>query len=204
MRFPTLCLCFGIFLTPSLNAQTHSATSTKNAQHVRQPQSSPTVAQVANMEIAILEKQMMGVVEAMPADKYNFAPKDSDFKGSDFKTVRTFAQQVKHVAGVNYRLWAASLGEKPPAAALQGENGPDSMQSKAEIVKYLKGSFELGHRAASALTAENMLEQVSMGHGKAPRLFLVTYPVEHDFDHYGQMVEYLRMNGIVPPASRGH
>ncbi|MGC1781781.1 MAG: DinB family protein [Acidobacteriaceae bacterium] len=202
MKYLAICLCMGIFLAPTIHAQDHGTGTTAKAQHARASQAAPTVAQVADMQIAIFEKQFVPLVEAMPADKYSFAPTDAMIKGGNFKTVRTFAEQIKHVAGVNYRLWAASLGEKPPAAATQGENGPASMQSKAEILAYLKGSFEMGHRAAKALTKENMLDSISMGHGNAPRLFLVTYPVEHDFDHYGQLVEYLRMNGIVPPASR--
>lgn len=192
----------GVLFAPTIQAQDHGAGSKVKTQQAPAAQPAPTVAQVADLQITIFEKQFVPLAEAMPEDKYNFAPTDAMIKGGNFKTVRTFAEQIKHVAGVNYRLWAASLGEKPPAPATQGENGPATMQSKAEIVAYLKGSFEMGHRAAKALTKDNMLDPISMGRGKAPRLFLVTYPVEHDFDHYGQLVEYLRMNGIVPPASR--
>lgn len=93
------------------------------------------------------------------------------------------------------------LGEKP-AVDVSNENGPDSIKTKAGIVKFLKDSFALGHRAAKSLTSANMGERVQSEFGKQPRLFLTTFTVAHCFDHYGQMVEYLRMNGIVPPASR--
>ena len=89
-------------------------------------------------------------------------------------------------------------------AGITGPNGPEDLKTKAEIVKFLKDSYALGHKAAATMTSENMLEVVAFPMGKAPRLFLATNPVTHANDHYGQMVEYLRMNGIVPPASRGN
>jgi uncharacterized damage-inducible protein DinB len=176
----------------------HSAASPAAAKPASPPQTqaAPTVASVAEMEISNLEQQLVPAAEAMPEDKYNFAPTNGTFK-----SVRTFAEEVKHVAAANYRIWSAALQEKP-AIDLSGTNGPDSIQTKAQIIEFLKNSFAMGHRAAKSLTTANMLEEVPFGKGKAPRLFLVTYPVGHAFDHYGQMVEYLRMNGIVPPASQ--
>ncbi|MGB6877505.1 MAG: DinB family protein [Candidatus Acidiferrales bacterium] len=161
-----------------------------------QPQKASTVASVADMEISIVEQEFVSAAEAMPEDKYAFAPANGNFKG-----VRTFAEEVKHAAAANYRIWSAALQEKP-SIDLSASNGPASIRTKAQIVEFLKNSFALGHRAAKSLTTANMLDQLPFGGGKAARLFLVTYPVGHAFDHYGQMVEYLRMNGIVPPASR--
>jgi uncharacterized damage-inducible protein DinB len=155
-----------------------------------------TIASVTDREVSIIESEMVPAAEAMPEDKYNFAPTTGEFKG-----VRTFAEQVKHVANTNYMFWSAILGETP-AVDTSKDNGPDSIKTKAEIVKYLKDSFALGHRAAKSLTPENNLERVPVGEGKAPRVFWITFGVAHAFDHYGQMVEYLRMNGIIPPASR--
>src|SRR6202451_2746524 len=87
----------------------------------------PTIAQVLDHSVAGVEKEFVPASEAMPEDKYSFAPTNGEFKG-----VRTFAQQVKHVAAVNYILGAAILGEKPPVQP-GGENGPDSIKSKADI-----------------------------------------------------------------------
>ncbi len=156
----------------------------------------PTIASINDREVSILEREFVSAAEAMPEDKYNYAPTDGEFKG-----VRTFAQQIKHVATTNYKFWSAAVGEKP-AVDVSNENGPDSIKTKAEIVKFLKDSFELGHRAAKMLTAENSVELVSLGESKAARLFWVSFGVAHGFDHYGQMVVYLRSNKIVPPASR--
>jgi hypothetical protein len=137
--------------------------------------------------------------EAMPEDKFNFSPESLNIPGSDYKGVRTFAVQVKHVAASNYFLWSSITGDKIPEN-FKGGNGPEDLKTKAEIIKFLKDSFALGHKAAATLTAQNMLEPVPGG--KSLRLYFATFAVAHAFDHYGQMVEYLRMNGIVPPASR--
>jgi uncharacterized damage-inducible protein DinB len=106
---------------------------------------------------------------------------------------------VKHVATSNYFIWWRLTGEKLPEGLNDG-NGPTDLKTKAEIIKFLKDSFALGHRAAATLTIENMLQ--SPQGSKSTRLHLAEFGVAHANDHYGQMVEYLRMNGIVPPASR--
>jgi hypothetical protein len=165
-----------------------------------QPSSPPTIASTVDLEISNIEKQIVEVAEAMPEDKYNFSPESLNIPGSAYKGVRTFALQVKHVAASNYFLWSHLTGDKLPDGLKDG-NGPENVKTKADIIKFLKDSFALGHKAAATLTAENML-QTAEG-SKSLRLHLATFGVAHAFDHYGQMVEYLRMNGIVPPASRG-
>lgn len=162
--------------------------------------SQPTLASVVDHEITAIEKQVTDVAEAMPEEKYNFSPEGLNIPGDDYKGVRSFAVQVKHVAASNYFIWSPITGDPVPASIKDG-NGPAEVKSKADIVKLLKDSFTLGHKAAATLTAENMLQPAT--NGKSTRLHLVEFGVIHASDHYGQMVEYLRMNGIVPPASRG-
>ena len=84
-----------------------------------------------------------------------------------------------------------------PQTVIDGR-GPDNLKTKAEIIQFLKNSFALGHKAAATLTPENMLQSA----GRSTRINMATFPVAEAYNHYGQMVEYLRMNGIVPPASR--
>jgi hypothetical protein len=134
----------------------------------------------------------------MPEDKYSFAPTNGEFKG-----VRTFAQQVKHVAAINYMIAASILQEKPPVD-VGSENGPDSVKSKADIMNFLKGSFAYAHKAVATIDDGNLLTAIKspFGEGTVTRLGMATLIFGHCFDHYGQMVEYLRMNSIVPPASR--
>jgi hypothetical protein len=150
--------------------------------------------------LKIAEKQIIPAVEAMPADKFGFAPSDGEFKG-----VRTFGQQVKHLAAANHILAAAALGEEPPADA-GDEMGPDTVRTKAEILDYLKGSFTHLSRAIEAIGQANVPVNPSpispFKKDEITRSALVVEALLHAGDHYGQIVEYLRMNGIVPPASR--
>jgi hypothetical protein len=179
-------------------ANTPQAQQSQQAQGAQQP--SPTVASVVDREISAIEKQVVEVAEAMPEDKFNFTPESLNIPGDEYKGVRTFAVQVKHVASSNYFIWSPLSGDKVPENIKDG-NGPADLKSKADIIKFLKDSFALGHKAAATLTAENMLQLP--GKSKSTRLRLANFGVAHAYDHYGQMVEYLRMNGIVPPASRG-
>ncbi len=175
-----------------------AAASAPQAQQSQQP--APTVASVVDRDISAVEKQVVDAAEAMPEDKFNFSPENLNIQGSDYKGVRSFAVQVKHIATSNYFIWSPLTGEKLPEGLNDG-NGPANLRTKAEIIKFLKDSFALGHRSAATLTAENMLQ--SLPNSKSTRLRLAEFGVAHAYDHYGQMVEYLRMNGIVPPASRG-
>ena len=162
-------------------------------------QATPTVASVVDGEISSIEQQILEVAEAMPEDKFSFSPEGLGIRGSDYKGVRSLAGQLKHVAASNYLIWSHLTGDKLPEGLNDG-NGPEGLKTKAGIILFLKHSFALGHKAAATLTADNLL-QVPEG-SKSTRLHLAEFGVAHAYDHYGQMVEYLRMNGIVPPASR--
>jgi uncharacterized damage-inducible protein DinB len=157
-----------------------------------------TIASVMDGTVKNIESEFVSAAEAMPEDKYAYAPTNGEFKG-----VRTFAQQVKHVAAVNYIVGATILGEKPPVDT-GGENGPDAVKTKAEMVKYLKDSFAYAHKAVTSVNEGNAVEPIKnpFGEGTTTRLGMATVFAWHGFDHYGQIVEYLRSNGIVPPASR--
>jgi uncharacterized damage-inducible protein DinB len=150
--------------------------------------------------LKIVENRVVSAADAMPANKYVFAPTEGEFKG-----VRTFAQQVKHLAATNYILAAAALGKQPPASA-GDEMGPEAVRTKPEILEYLKESFVQLGRAIDAIDDNNATVKtspISPLQGTTPtRLGLTVEALIHAFDHYGQIVEYLRMNGIVPPASR--
>ena len=195
-----LLLAVLIFAVVSLGHSPKSATAATAPQTQQAQQAPPTIASAVDREISTIEKEIVEAAEAMPEDKFNFSPESLNIPGSDYKGVRTFAVQVKHVAASNYALWSPLTGDKFPENFMGG-NGPADVKTKADIIKFLKDSFALGHKAATTLTAENMLQPAE--HSKSIRLHLATFAVAHAFDHYGQMVEYLRMNGITPPASRG-
>ena len=157
------------------------------------------VARIFDSQLSSMEREVVSLAEAMPADKYSFAP-----KSGEFSSVRTFAQQVAHIATVNYEVAASILAEANPVEMGTDENGSANLKSKEQIVEYLKKSFVYTHKAMQMLTQENLLVQVqnAFGSSKVPRLTMATIPQWHSFDHYGQMAVYARMCGVVPPASR--
>jgi hypothetical protein len=202
-RFGPLVLVSLAMAAPVLGQQAQGAPPASAPQAMAKPQSEPTVAATVEREVGMYEKIMVGAAEAMPEEKFNFTPASLHIPGSAFTDVRTFAALVKHTAAINYLFWSAVTGEKAPEN-IKGPNGPDDLKTKAQIVQFLKDSFAVGHRAAQTLTPANIVEPAPFGNGTAPRLFLATFALIHCGDGYGQMVEYLRMNGIVPPASRGN
>jgi hypothetical protein len=161
-----------------------------------------TPAMALNGEINMIEGEMMGAVKAMPAEKFGFAPSAAIFvpsQATEFATVRTFAQQATHVAQANYSLFGAAGGIKPDVDV----KALGKLTSKDDVVAALAASFAFAHKAIATITPANAFEVVKAGEPEIPtRATVAAFGVAHAFDHYGQMVEYLRMNGIVPPASR--
>ena len=160
-----------------------------------------TPAEAVDSQLGIIEGEMMGAVKAMPAEKYGFAPSAAIFapaQKTDFATVRTFVQQVTHVAQANYFFFSTLSGLNPGVDM----RAIPKITNKDEAVAALAGSFAFGHKAIATLTTANAFEVLKTPEpGLQTRGTLATFAVAHAFDHYGQMVEYLRMNGIVPPAS---
>jgi hypothetical protein len=146
------------------------------------------------------EKEVVSAADAMPGDKYSFAPTAGEFAGA-----RTFAQQIKHLAANNYRM-AAWMLHQDATPDQEAETGPDAVRSKVQIMEYLEGSFAALHKAVAGITAHNAVAPAwpeRLGTAKQnTRVQFAVDAVAHSYDHYGQMIEYLRMNGIVPPASR--
>jgi DinB superfamily len=162
---------------------------------VATPAEPRTVSQVVDFWVTNTEQLLVPAADAMPEAKYSFAPSHGEFSG-----VRTFAEQVKHLAAANYQLAAATLGEEPPAGT-DHETAPESVKTKAQVMGYLKGSFTTLHRAAAALNENNMDDPIQ-SKGNRTRLLMLIDALVHSSNHYGQIVDYLRMNNIVPPASR--
>lgn len=149
--------------------------------------------------MSIAQYEITGAAEAMPADKYDFAPPVSM---GDFKGVRTFGQQVKHLAEANYQFFH---GWTVPGATAVDPKTIEALTTKDDIVKALKDSYAYAHAAIGTLTAENAWDSVQSflpPQTKMTKSTMAAFCVVHSMDHYGQMVEYLRMNSIVPPMSR--
>jgi uncharacterized damage-inducible protein DinB len=158
-------------------------------------------AAALDSQLTVMEQQMMGAVKAMPADKFGFAPSQAIFvptQKTEFATVRTFGQQAAHVAQANYFLFGMVSGLKPDVDV----RGIEKMTAKDDLVAALAGSFAYAHKAVATVTVANAFEVIKTPEpGMATRGTLAAFGIAHAYDHYGQMVEYLRMNGIVPPAS---
>jgi hypothetical protein len=159
-------------------------------------QNTLNVSQALDFWITNAEQEIVSAADAMPAEKYSFAPTVGEFTG-----VRTFGEQIKHLAANNYRM-AAYIMSQTPSPDQESETGPEGIRSKPQIMEYLKGSFAALHRAMTVIDEKSMLEPLHLHLRQSARLQLAVDAVAHSYDHYGQMVEYLRMNGIVPPASR--
>jgi len=155
-------------------------------------------------QLSEAEHDIVSLAQALPADKYNFSPDSVGIKGSDFKGVRTFGEQAKHIATIIYMLSGAALKEKPPVDIGKDDNGPDALKTKEQIINYLQGSFKYAHKAIAVLTPLNQMDNLKspFGEGTVPRIMTASMVTSHSFDHYGQMVVYARMNGTKPPGSR--
>ncbi len=159
-----------------------------------------TTAESVGAILSYTEDQFLSVAEAMPAEKYSYIP---SAPGGKFDGVRTFAEQVKHVACANFAFFNEIEGKTPPEGCEKG--GPAPAQSKAELLKYLRDSFEYGNKVLAIINAQNAMERVEGRYGGPnSKLGMAVIAVWHVADHYGQVVYYLRLNGIVPPPTQQH
>ncbi len=155
----------------------------------------PMSATVAST-LGLIQSSFVGLADAMPADRYGFKP-----TAGEFREARSFGEQVKHVACANFAFFNEIEKKEPPADCAHG--GPSPAATKAELVAYLRDSFDYAQRVLRTMTPSNALEPVTGPYGPpSTRLGITTLAVWHASDHYGQLVVYLRMNEIVPPASR--
>jgi uncharacterized damage-inducible protein DinB len=184
-------ICIALAVPAILSAQTPAAQAT--------PSGPIAPADSLNGLMNALGYEVVGAAEAMPADKYDFAPAATM---GEFKGVRTFGAQVKHLAESNYEFFH---GWTVPGATAVDPKTIEALKTKDDIVKALKDSYTYAHAAIGTITTDNAW---NAGPSFLPPQFKMTkastaaFCIAHSMDHYGQMVEYLRMNGIIPPASR--
>jgi uncharacterized damage-inducible protein DinB len=155
-----------------------------------------SIAESISGTLQFVEGNFIGVAEAMPEDKYSFIPTTGNFEG-----VRSFGEQVKHVACAQFAFFNEFEGKKPPDDCEKGGHNP--AKTKAELIKYLKDSFDYSNGVLATLTATNALDRVEGRYaGPNTKLGISVVAVWHITDHYGQLVEYLRLNGIVLPFTQ--
>ena len=161
-----------------------------------EPEIPRSISQSIASTLQYAEGNLLGLAEAMPEDKYSFVPTNGKFEA-----VRSFGEQIKHVACAQFAFFNEFEDKKPPDDCERG--GHDPARTKPELLKYLKDSFDYGNRVLSTLTAQNALDRIEGRYaGPNTRLGISVVAVWHITDHYGQLVEYLRMNGIVPPGTQ--
>ena len=152
-----------------------------------------TATEIFQQSVSGPERATLRLAKAMPEANYSFVPTNGKFDG-----VRSFAQLAKHIAVDNYMMGAALLGVDVPVEVGVHENGPNGINTKTQITRFLEDSFRYLHKAVDTVDQKNLMESVSYEGVALPRLAVVNAAISHPWDIYGQMIEYLRMNGIDP------
>ena len=191
-------VCAVVFASAARAQQEHQPTAAELSR-------SETPGKALTRQWGYQEYELRSAAEAMPEEKWSYRPTEGQFKNekpeSGSAELRTFAEQVKHVACANFAFAAELDGTKPPEACDKG--GPSPAHTRAELLVYLRDSFSALKKSLSAITAKNMYDPIEGPYaGPNTRLGLAQVCIWHAADHYGQMALYLRLNGIVPPASR--
>ena len=192
MRFSLGVLVLGACCVTGVRAQTSDPAN--------RPETGVMVSPAKAMDemLSMFEREVTGVAEAMPVEKYGFAPSSGSMPGAKFNGVRTFAQEVTHIASANFYFASVVSGTKPDVDM----KAIGAMTSKADCLKALAASFAFAHKAIGTITTANAFESIQGVDGLHTRVEVAAFISAHGFDHYGQMVEYLRMNGIAPPGSK--
>jgi uncharacterized damage-inducible protein DinB len=154
------------------------------------PPAAPTITTLAGdvqADWAIHKDMLVNAADAMPADKFGYKPTPAQ---------RSYGEQIMHVVGADQSV-VGMLGGKTPAPAINLKAA-----TKAEVMTALRQSMDYWEVVLKEFTDQQLNERVAGGGGSASRLRLVYMSIAHSLDIYGQMVVYLRLNGIVPPASR--
>jgi uncharacterized damage-inducible protein DinB len=193
-RIAALLILCGVALSAVGKSETPQESASKSA--TQQGDIPKSIADSVSGTLQFAEGNFLGVAEAMPENKYSFVPTTGKFDD-----VRSFGEQVKHVACAQFAFFNEFEGKRPPEDCEKG--GHEPARTKSELIKYLKDSFDYSNHVLATLTAKNALDRVEGRYaGPNTKLGISVVAVWHITDHYGQLVEYLRMNGIVPPMTQ--
>jgi uncharacterized damage-inducible protein DinB len=129
-----------------------------------------------------MQDKIMKSADALPESKFSYRPT---------KDVRSFAEIVNHVADISYTLCSNVKGEANPATATV-------KRSKPEIMAYLKGSFDYCDGVYSGFSDAHLNDPADFFGAKTNKMFILTQVGNHDALHYGNLVTYLRLNGLTP------
>jgi len=196
MRFRRVVLLLILGIAVSAVGKSSPVQNSATKQSTQSDDIPKSIAESVSGTLQFAEGNFLGIAEAMPEDKYSFIPTSGKFDDA-----RSFGEQVKHVACAQFAFFNEFEGKKPPDDCEKG--GHDAAKTKVELIKYLKDSFDYSNGVVAKLTAQNALDRVEGRYaGPNTKLGISVVAVWHITDHYGQLVEYLRLNGIVPPFTQ--
>jgi uncharacterized damage-inducible protein DinB len=159
---------------------------------IAEAQTANPLAAGAKRTYDIIKGYVTRAADKMPEDQYAFKPTPD---------VRSFGQLVAHVADANYGFCAAAAGEKPPAGGFESPIEKGKSTTKADLQKALADSFAYCDKIHAGMTDAGGAAVVKSVFGEMAKLSLLEFNTHHDFEHYGNMVTYLRLKNIVPPSS---
>jgi len=191
MRLWNVCAALSLAVCTVAGSGQMSSSAAKVA-----PGTAMSPVQAQDELLNLFEQEFTDVAKAMPAEKYGFAPASAN--GAKFEGVRTFAQEVSHVTVANYYFASTILGETMPV----NSKTISALTTKDDLLKAAADSFTYAHKAIASITPENAYVSIKGVDGLHTRAVIASFIAAHGYDHYGQMVEYLRMNGVVPPGSK--
>ncbi len=137
----------------------------------------------------LVKRNILRTAEKVPEEHYSFKPTDD---------VRTVGQLLGHIADANFNICAAASGDERPRSTIEKTAG-----TRSETVKGLQESFEYCDGIYKTMTDEKGAETTKFFGGERTRLGILNFNAFHDMEHYGNLVTYMRMKGIVPPSSEG-
>jgi hypothetical protein len=147
-------------------------------------------------QLSLVESDVLSLVESVPEPVFDFVPMSGTFTGA-----RTFGEQVRHLGTVLQLASVVLNGDSPPFKPGKGNNGPETVRGRDATIRFLRESFTAARASIQTLTEANHMETIPSLFGRVPRSSIAVSFLAHSYNHYGQMVVYARMRGIVPPGS---
>jgi uncharacterized damage-inducible protein DinB len=138
-------------------------------------------------QFGMIKGVLARTADKVPEDLYSFKPTPE---------VRSLGQLIGHVADAQFSMCGAAAGEKPPASGIE-----KGMTKKAELSKALNDSIAYCDKIIAGLDDKKGLEVVKFFTGPSPRLMVLSFNIAHSYEHYGNLVTYMRLKNIVPPSS---
>jgi uncharacterized damage-inducible protein DinB len=146
--------------------------------------------QAVKGQFGMIKGVVARTAEKVPEDLYSFKPTPE---------VRSIAQLLGHIADSQFGMCAAAAGEKPPQTGIE-----KTLNSKAQLSKAVADSNAYCDKVIAGMDDKKGMEVIQFFTGPTPRLHVLTFNIAHSYEHYGNLVTYMRLKGIVPPSSESN